>query len=155
MTDRLSPGNSAPDFTLTDAHGEEVSLGDLRGQRSVVYFYPKAFTPGCTTEACDFRDNEARFAERGYRILGISADSPETLRDFAREHDLAFPLLSDPGSRTAQAWGAWGERTINGETSIGPVRSTIVLEEDGTVLSADYGVAVPDHVVNLIGTLGS
>ncbi|MDN5820293.1 MAG: peroxiredoxin [Brachybacterium sp.] len=155
MTDRLSPGDSAPDFTLTDARGEKVSLGDLRGRRSVVYFYPKAFTPGCTTEACDFRDNEARFAERGYRIIGISADSPETLRDFAREHDLSFPLLSDPGSETAQAWGAWGERTINGETSIGPVRTTIVLEEDGTVLSADYGVAVPDHVVNLIGALGS
>ncbi|ATG52739.1 peroxiredoxin [Brachybacterium vulturis] len=155
MTHRLSPGDSAPDFTLTDARGEQVSLADLRGQRSVVYFYPKAFTPGCTTEACDFRDNETRFAERGYRILGISADSPETLQDFAREHDLAFPLLSDPGSRAAQAWGAWGERTINGETSVGPVRTTIILEDDGTVLSADYGVAVPDHVVNLIGALDS
>lgn len=153
MTTRLTPGDKAPAFTLTGADGAQASLEDLRGTRSVIYFYPKAFTPGCTTEACDFRDNEASFAERGYRVIGISTDSPETLEGFAREHALPFMLLSDPEGRTARAWGAWGRRNADDPASEGPVRTTVVLDSDGMVLSADYGVAAAGHVTSLLGTL--
>ena len=153
MTAQLTPGDHAPDLDLTDSHGDRVTLDDLRGRRTVVYFYPKAFTPGCTTEACDFRDNESALADRGYRVLGISADTPDTLADFAQTYALPFPLLSDPGSRTARAWGAWGEREIAGERSEGPLRTTIVLDEDGVVLSADYRVDASGHVADLLGAL--
>lgn len=155
MTRRLSPGDRAPGFTLTDAHGNQTSLEDLLGRRTVLYFYPKAFTPGCTTEACDFRDHQDPLSELGYRIVGISADAPETLDAFAKEHGLDFTLLSDPGSATAKAWGAWGEREINGERSDGPLRTTLLLEEDGTVLRAEYAVSAPGHVANLLGALSS
>ena len=153
MTERLDTGDIAPTVTLTGADGAQVSLDDLRGSRAVVYFYPKAFTPGCTTEACDFRDNEASFAERGYRVVGISADSPERLGEFAKEHDLPFTLLSDPESRTARAWGAWGRRDADDPASEGPVRTTVVLDAEGAVVSAEYGVAAQGHVTNLLGTL--
>ena len=153
MTAQLTPGDHAPDLDLTDSRGDRVTLDDLRGRRTVVYFYPKAFTPGCTTEACDFRDNESALADRGYRVLGISADAPDTLADFAQTYALPFPLLSDPGSRTARAWGAWGEREIAGERCEGPLRTTIVLDEDGVVLSADYRVDASGHVADLLGAL--
>lgn len=155
MTRRLSPGDRAPDFTLDDAHGSRISLEDLLERRTVVYFYPKAFTPGCTTEACDFRDHQGPLADLGYRIVGISADAPETLDAFATEHDLDFTLLSDPGSATAKAWGAWGGREINGERSEGPLRTTFLLKEDGTVVRAEYAVSAPSHVANLLGALSS
>ncbi|ACU84682.1 Thiol peroxidase, Bcp-type [Brachybacterium faecium] len=155
MPQQLSPGDRAPDLDLADTRGDRVTLADLHGRRTVVYFYPKAFTPGCTTEACDFRDHESALDERGYRILGISADTPDTLADFATTYELPFTLLSDPDSRTARAWGAWGEREIAGERSEGPLRSTIVLDEDGVVLAADYAVGAAGHVATLIDTLGS
>lgn len=149
---RLSVGDTAPDFTLVNQDGKSVSLSDFRGQRVVVYFYPAAMTPGCTTEACDFRDNHEALAAQGYRVVGISGDDPQTLRSFAQEHDLPFTLLSDPGSETAKAWGAWGEREIKGETSEGPLRSTFLLNEEGVVESAEYKVGVPGHVANLLKT---
>lgn len=155
MNNRLDAGQQAPDFTLRDSGGNQVALADLRGGRAVVYFYPKAFTPGCTTEACDFRDSHEALAAKGYRIIGISGDDPQTLRSFAQEHELPFALLSDPGSETAKAWGAWGEREIDGEVSVGPLRSTFLLGEDGVIESAEYKVGVPGHVENLLGVARS
>ena len=152
MSNQLDAGQQAPDFALRDGGGNQVTLADLRGSRAVVYFYPKAFTPGCTTEACDFRDNHEALAAQGYRVVGISGDDPQTLRSFAQEHDLPFTLLSDPGSETAKAWGAWGEREIKGETSEGPLRSTFLLNEEGVVEGAEYKVGVPGHVANLLKT---
>lgn len=151
MTAHLETGAPAPTVRLTDQDGTERALEDLRGPSgTVVYFYPKAFTPGCTTEACDFRDSHETFAARGYRVVGISGDDPATLRDFAAEHELPFTLLSDPGSATAQAWGAWGEREIQGTRSVGPLRSTFVLDADGVVESVDHRVEVPSHVTSLL-----
>lgn len=153
MSNRLTAGQQAPDFTLSDSGGNRLALADLRGGRAVVYFYPKAFTPGCTTEACDFRDNHEALAAQGYRIVGISGDDPQTLRSFAQEHELPFTLLSDPGAEVAKRWGAWGEREINGEASVGPLRSTFLLDEEGVVESVQYGVGVPGHVEGLLGAV--
>ena len=122
MTQQIRPGRQAPDFTLTDHEGRQVRLYDLRGRRVIVYFYPKAFTPGCTSEACDFRDSLASLESLGYTVLGVSGDDPVTLGRFATEYHLPYRLLSDPDSATARAWGAWGEKVIDGETRIGPLR---------------------------------
>lgn len=155
MSNRLDVGQQAPDFTLRDSGGNQVTLADLRGGRAVVYFYPKAFTPGCTTEACDFRDSHEALVAEGYRVIGISGDDPQTLRSFAQEHELPFTLLSDPGSEVAKSWGAWGEREIDGEVSVGPLRSTFLLSEDGVIESAEHKVGVPGHVENLLGVARS
>jgi peroxiredoxin Q/BCP len=149
MTPQIQTDRQAPDFTLTDHEGRQVRLSDLRGRRVIVYFYPKAFTPGCTSEACDFRDNLASLEALGCTVLGVSGDAPETLRRFAEEHDLTYRLLSDPDSATARAWGAWGEKTVNGQTVVGPLRSTFVIEPDGTVSSAEYSVQAEGHVTDL------
>lgn len=151
MSEHIVTGQRAPEVRLQDQDGQERSLAELLGPRGlVVYFYPKAFTPGCTTEACDFRDHHETFAARGYGVVGISADEPATLRDFAAEHELPFTLLSDPGAATAKAWGAWGEREIQGVRSEGPLRSTVVLDADGVVESAEHRVEVPSHVTSLL-----
>lgn len=149
MTQQIRPGRQAPDFTLTDHEGRQVRLSDLRGRRVIVYFYPKAFTPGCTSEACDFRDSLASLESLGYTVLGVSGDDPGTLGRFATEYHLPYRLLSDPDSATARAWGAWGEKVIDGETRIGPLRSTFVLDEDGTVVSVEYDVQAEGHVAGL------
>ena len=149
MTQQIRPGRQAPDFTLTDHEGRQVRLSDLRGRRVIVYFYPKAFTPGCTSEACDFRDSLASFERLGYTVLGVSADDPGTLNRFVADYHLPYRLLSDPDSTTARAWGAWGEKVIDGETRTGPLRSTFVLDEDGTVVSAEYDVQAEGHVAGL------
>ncbi|GAB2602591.1 thioredoxin-dependent thiol peroxidase [Kocuria arenosa] len=149
MTPQIQTDRPAPDFTLTDHEGRQVRLTDLRDRRVIVYFYPKAFTPGCTSEACDFRDNLASLEALGATVLGVSGDDPETLRRFAEEHDLRYRLLSDPDSATARAWGAWGEKTVNGQTVVGPLRSTFVIEPDGTVSSAEYNVQAEGHVTDL------
>ncbi|MFF0946061.1 thioredoxin-dependent thiol peroxidase [Kocuria sp. CPCC 205300] len=148
MSQQIPAGATAPDLTLTDHQGQQVRLADLSG-KVIVYFYPKAFTPGCTSEACDFRDNLASLQHLGYTVLGVSGDDPETLHRFAQEHHLPYRLLSDPDGQAAQAWGAWGEKTINGETRIGPLRSTFVIDEDGTVESAEYNVQAEGHVKSL------
>ncbi|MEX5237016.1 thioredoxin-dependent thiol peroxidase [Kocuria arenosa] len=149
MTPQIQTDRQAPDFTLTDHEGRQVRLSDLRDRRVIVYFYPKAFTPGCTSEACDFRDNLASLEALGVTVLGVSGDAPETLRRFAEQHDLPYQLLSDPDSATARAWGAWGEKTVNGQTVVGPLRSTFVIEPDGTVSSAEYNVQAEGHVTDL------
>lgn len=149
MTPQIQTGRQAPDFTLTDHEGRQVRLSDLRDRRVIVYFYPKAFTPGCTSEACDFRDNLASLESLGVTVLGVSGDDQETLRRFAEEHHLPYRLLSDPDSSTARAWDAWGEKTVSGQTVVGPLRSTFVIEQDGTVSSAEYNVQAEGHVADL------
>lgn len=145
MSPQIPAGAPAPDLALTDHQGQQVRLADLSG-KVIVYFYPKAFTPGCTSQACDFRDNLASLQQLGYTVLGVSGDDPATLDRFAQEHHLSYRLLSDPDGEAARAWGAWGEKTINGETRIGPLRSTFVIAEAGVVTSAEYNVQAEGHV---------
>ncbi|RLY94695.1 thioredoxin-dependent thiol peroxidase [Kocuria tytonicola] len=154
MADRLAPGTAAPAFTLPDAHGKPVSLEDMRGEKVIVYFYPRAATPGCTTQACDFRDSLASLASAGYRVIGISPDEPAALERFAAAQELGFPLLSDPDHRVAEAYGAWGEKKNYGKVYEGLIRSTVVLDETGTVVLAQYNVRATGHVAKLRRDLG-
>ena len=154
MTERLEIGDLAPDFTLEQANGDPVTLSDLRGQKVVVYFYPAASTPGCTKQACDFRDNIASLKAHGYTVLGISPDKVEKLQKFAESEDLNFPLLSDPDKQVLQGWGAYGEKSMYGRVSVGVIRSTIVLDEEGKVALARYNVKATGHVAGLRKQLG-
>jgi peroxiredoxin Q/BCP len=155
MTDaRLAPGDLAPDFTLPDQDGTPVTLSSLRGQKVVLYFYPAAMTPGCTTEACDFRDNLNSFAGGGVRVVGVSKDDAATLRQFAERDDLNFPLLSDTDVAVQQAYGAWGEKSLYGKTVTGAIRSTFVIDEEGRVEKAMYNVKATGHVARLRKELG-
>lgn len=150
----LDTGAVAPDFTLLDQDEHPVSLQDFRGRRVVLYFYPAAMTPGCTTQACDFRDSLASLQGAGFAVLGVSRDTPEKLREF-REHDgLTFPLLSDPDHAVHDAYGAWGEKQNYGKTITGVLRSTFVIGEDGTIEHALYNVKATGHVARLRKTLG-
>ena len=153
-TGRLEAGDAAPDFALVDSAGSPVSLADYRGRNVVLYFYPAAMTPGCTTEACDFRDHLGSLASGGYDVVGISGDDQQTLARFAAEDALDFTLLSDPDHAVAQAWGAWGEKVVDGETRVGPLRATFVLDADGRVRSAEYRVDAEGHVRRLREQLG-
>ena len=146
MTSPLTVGDPAPEFTLPDANGSDVSLSDYRGQRVIVYFYPKASTPGCTTQACDFRDNLAAFTTEGFAVLGISPDAPAALQRFTDKQELTFPLLSDEDHSVAEAYGAWGEKKNYGKTVMGVIRSTFVVEADGTLSFARYNVRAKGHV---------
>lgn len=154
MSQRLTPGEKAPDFTLTDAAGEEVTLSGLRGRRVIVYFYPKASTPGCTTQACDFQDRLERFRADGFEVLGISPDAPAALERFAQKESLGFLLLSDPDHEVAERWGAWGEKKNYGKVYEGLIRSTIVVDADGVVELAQYNVRAKGHVTKLRRDLG-
>lgn len=149
MADRLAPGDPAPDFTLRDDTGEEVRLADLRGRKVIVYFYPAAMTPGCTTEACDFSGSIDSFADEGYAVLGVSPDSPDKLATFRERDHLSFPLLSDPDKKVLTAWGAYGEKKLYGKTVQGVIRSTVVLDEQGLVSHAWYNVKATGHVAKL------
>jgi thioredoxin-dependent peroxiredoxin len=151
---RLSPGDTAPDFTLQDADGKDVSLRDFRGRKVVVYFYPAAMTPGCTTQACDFRDNLSSLAAAGYAVLGISPDKPEKLAKFRERDAVNFPLLSNPSRATLEAYGAYGEKTMYGKTVTGVLRSTFVVDEDGRIDKAQYNVKATGHVAKLRRDLG-
>ncbi|MBO0814760.1 MAG: thioredoxin-dependent thiol peroxidase [Actinobacteria bacterium] len=151
---RLAPGDAAPDFTLPDADGNEVSLSSLRGSRVIVYFYPAAMTPGCTKQACDFRDSLSSLAGAGFTVLGISPDKPEKLAKFRERDGLTFPLLSDPQHAVLSAYGAWGEKTLYGKKSVGVIRSTFVIDPDGKVERAQYGVKATGHVARLRSELG-
>jgi peroxiredoxin Q/BCP len=151
---RLEPGATAPDFTLTDDHGETVSLHDLKGHRVVLYVYPAAMTPGCTTQACDFRDSLDSLAAAGITVLGLSPDKPEKLAKFRERDGLTFPLLSDPEKTTLEAYGAYGEKKLYGKTVVGVIRSTFVIGEDGTVEKAMYNVKATGHVAKLRKELG-
>jgi peroxiredoxin Q/BCP len=156
MTDstRLSVGDAAPAFTLTDQDGGSVSLADYAGQKVVVYFYPAAMTPGCTTQACDFRDNLSSLASAGYQVLGVSKDSPAKLKEF-QEHDrVNFPLLSDEDLAVHNAYGTWGEKNSYGKTVTGVLRSTFVIDETGAIQHALYNVKATGHVASLRKKLG-
>jgi len=151
MTDkRLAPGDPAPDFTLPDADGNPVALSSFRGQRVIVYFYPAALTPGCTKEACDFRDNLADLGQLGVAVLGISPDQPSRLAKFRDKEALTFPLLSDPDHAVLEAYGAYGEKMLYGKTTVGVIRSTFVIGPDGTIEKAMYGVKATGHVARLL-----
>ena len=150
---RLTPGDQAPDFTLPDADGNLVSLSSYRGQQVIVYFYPAAMTPGCTKEACDFRDRQPDLAGADTAVLGISPDKPEKLAKFRDKEKLTFPLLSDPDHAVEEAYGAYGEKMMYGKKSVGVIRSTFVIDADGTVAQALYGVKATGHVERLLRDL--
>jgi peroxiredoxin Q/BCP len=146
---RLSPGDRAPAFTLTDDSGGQVSLADYAGRRVVLYVYPAAMTRGCTTEACDFRDSLDALTGLGYSVLGLSGDTREKLAEFKAHDHLTFPLLSDPDHGVLEAYGAYGEKSLYGKTVIGVIRSTFVIDEDGRIVTAMYNVRATGHVAKL------
>ena len=150
----LKTGDIAPSFTLTDQDGGEVSLGDFRGRKVIVYFYPAASTPGCTTEACDFRDNLNSLGSAGYQVLGLSKDDLPALKKFQKDEGLTFPLLSDPSLDVHKAYGAWGEKSLYGKTVTGTLRSTFVIDESGAIELALYNVQATGHVLMLRKKLG-
>jgi thioredoxin-dependent peroxiredoxin len=154
MPVRLSPGDPAPDFTLATDSGEQLSLGALRGRRVVLYAYPAAMTPGCTTQACDFRDSLASLAAAGIAVLGLSPDSPEKLAKFREREHLNFPLLSDPDKSALTAYGAFGEKKLYGKTVTGVIRSTFVIDAAGLIELAAYNVRAKGHVAKLRTDLG-
>ncbi len=149
MSSRLSVGDPAPDFTLPDADGTPVSLADYRGRRVVVYFYPAAATPGCTKQACDFRDSLADLGDSGLEVVGISPDKPAKLATFRDAEGLTFPLLSDVDRSVLTAWGAFGEKTMYGKTVTGVIRSTFVVDAEGKIEVAQYNVRATGHVAKL------
>jgi thioredoxin-dependent peroxiredoxin len=154
VTSRLAAGDTAPDFTLSDDSGHQVSLASLRGHRVIVYFYPAAMTPGCTKQACDFSGSRADLADSGFTVLGISPDSPAKLAKFRDKEGLTFPLLSDPDREVLKAYGAFGEKMMYGKTTVGVIRSTFVIDPDGQVEQAYYGVKATGHVARLRKDLG-
>jgi thioredoxin-dependent peroxiredoxin len=151
---RLAPGEIAPEFTLPDAEGKPVSLADYRGQSVVVYFYPAASTPGCTKQACDFRDNLSELDTAGFAVLGISPDPPAKLAKFRDEEGLTFPLLSDEDHAVLGAYGAYGEKQLYGRTVTGVIRSTFVIDPEGRIATALYNVRATGHVAKLRKDLG-
>ncbi len=146
---RLEAGNAAPAFTLPDQDGAPVSLADFAGRKVVVYFYPAASTPGCTAQACDFRDNLNSLAAAGYQVLGVSKDEQPALQRFREEHGLNFPLLSDPDLAVHRAYAAYGEKSLYGKTVTGVLRSTFVVDEQGALTHALYNVKATGHVASL------
>ena len=151
---RLSVGDTAPDFTLSSDTGEEVSLHDLRGRKVIIYFYPAAMTPGCTKQACDFSDSLESLGAQGYEVLGISPDKPEKLAKFRERDQLGITLLSDQDRSVMNAYGAFGEKKMYGKTVQGVIRSTFVVGEDGTIQVAQYNVKATGHVAKLKKDLG-
>lgn len=154
MTERLETGTAAPAFSLLDQDGKTVRLADLRGTKTVLYFYPAAMTPGCTTEACDFRDSISSLQGAGYQVVGVSRDEPAKLAAFRDRDGLTFPLLSDPDHAVHEAYGAWGEKMNYGKLAEGVIRSTFVLDEEGIITSAQYNVKATGHVARLRKQLG-
>ncbi|GHF90457.1 thioredoxin-dependent thiol peroxidase [Streptomyces thermodiastaticus] len=154
MTERLQAGDVAPAFTLPDADGTEVSLADYQGRKVIVYFYPAALTPGCTKQACDFTDNLDLLAGAGYDVIGISPDKLEKLARFREKESLKVTLLSDPDKKVLEAYGAFGEKKLYGKTVTGVIRSTVIVDENGTVERALYNVKATGHVAKIIKDLG-
>jgi thioredoxin-dependent peroxiredoxin len=154
MNAKLAVGDVAPAFSLPDADGGTVSLADYKGRRVVVYFYPAAMTPGCTTQACDFRDSLASLAAAGIAVIGVSPDKPEKLAKFRDAEGLTFPLVSDPSREVLTAYGAYGEKQLYGKTVTGVIRSTFVVGADGRLEQAQYNVKAKGHVAKLRRDLG-
>jgi peroxiredoxin Q/BCP len=153
MTSRLEPGDTAPAFTLPDSEGKPVSLSDYLGKSVVVYFYPAASTPGCTKQACDFRDSLAQLNDLGYAVVGISPDKQEKLAKFRDAEGLTFPLLGDPDKTVLVEWGAFGEKQNYGKTVQGVIRSTFLVGPDGKIVKAMYNVRATGHVAKLLREL--
>jgi peroxiredoxin Q/BCP len=154
MTTRLEAGQTAPSFTLPDQDGKPVSLSDFSGKKVLLYFYPAASTPGCTKQACDFRDNLGQLATKGYVVLGVSKDALAKLKKFEANESLTFPLLSDPELKVHNAYGAYGEKSMYGKTVQGVIRSTFVIDEKGEIELALYNVKATGHVASLMSKLG-
>jgi peroxiredoxin Q/BCP len=150
---KLAVGDKAPDFTLPDSTGKNVSLSDYAGQHVIVYFYPRAGTTGCTKQACDFRDNLSLLNDAGYQVLGISPDSQQALATFAEKEGLTFPLLSDADKTVMRQWGAYGEKKNYGKIVQGVIRSTFVVAPDGTLAEVRYNVRATGHVASLLKKL--
>ena len=150
----IDVGDRAPAFRLTSDDGAKVALGDFKGRNLVVYFYPKAFTPGCTTQACDLRDDYDRFIAAGYAVVGISPDAPDKLARFRQEYRLPFPLLADTDHAVAAAYGAWGTKKNFGREYQGIIRSTFVIDGSGVVTEAWYNVKASGHIDRLLRQLG-
>ena len=150
----LSEGDPIPAFSLTDDRGASVDSASLAGSKTLIYFYPRAFTPGCTTESCDFRDRHETFAAAGYRIFGISPDTPEKLAEFRAEHELPFSMLSDPDHEVAEAFGAWGIKKNYGKEYEGLIRSTFLIDETGTVARAWRNVRAKGHAERVATEIG-
>ncbi|OJF10943.1 thioredoxin-dependent thiol peroxidase [Couchioplanes caeruleus] len=154
MTERLSPGDPAPDFTLPTDSGGTLTLKDLRGRKVVLYAYPAAMTPGCTKQACDFRDSLASLQAAGYEVVGISPDTPARLATFRERDAITFPLVSDRDKSVLTAYGAFGEKQLYGKTVTGVIRSTFVIDENGAIEKALYNVKATGHVAKLRRDLG-
>lgn len=154
MSERLQPGDVAPEFELPDADGKPVALSSLRGKRVILYFYPAAMTPGCTKEAVDFRDGLPELEAAGVAVVGVSPDEPAKLARFRDRDRLTFPLLSDPETTVLQAYGAYGEKKLYGRITVGVIRSTFIIDADGTVEKAYYNVKATGHVERLRRDLG-
>jgi len=148
-TSRLSPGDTAPEFSLPDDTGAEVALSDFRGRKVIVYFYPAAMTPGCSKQACDFTDSLDSLQAQGYEVLGISPDKPEKLARFRERDALTIRLLSDPDKRVLAAYAAFGGKKLYGKVVQGVIRSTFVVDEDGRIVLAQYNVKATGHVAKL------
>ena len=151
---RLQRGDPAPEFTLTADTGESVTLSQFRGRKVVVYFYPAAMTPGCTTQACDFSDSLDSLRSQGYEVLGVSPDSVDKLRKFREREGLGITLLSDPDRSALTAYGAFGEKKLYGKVVEGVIRSTFVVDEEGRIEVAQYNVKATGHVAKLRRDLG-
>lgn len=154
MTDRLEPGDEAPDFTLTDADGEPFTLSSLRGAKVLLYFYPAAMTPGCTKESVDFEQSLAELEAAGVKVVGVSPDAPAKLVKFRERDKLTFPLLSDPERAVLQAYAAYGEKKLYGKVTVGVIRSTFLIDEEGKIEKAYYNVRATGHVARLRKELG-
>ena len=150
----LETGNKAPAFSLSNQDDSKISLADYAGQKVIVYFYPAASTPGCTTQACDFRDNINSLKSSGFTVLGISPDAPAKLKKFKDKEGLNFELLSDPDNSVQQAYGAYGEKSMYGKTYMGTIRSTFVVDGAGKISDAFYNVKAKGHIEFLRGKLG-
>ncbi|MDX6350858.1 MAG: thioredoxin-dependent peroxiredoxin [Streptomyces sp.] len=153
MADRLTPGDTAPDFTLPDADGTPVSLAEHKGRKVIVYFYPAALTPGCTKQACDFTDNLELLAGAGYDVIGVSPDKPEKLAKFREKESLKVTLVADPDKAVLEAYGAFGEKKLYGKTVTGVIRSTVIVDEEGKVEHAWYNVKATGHLAKLLKDL--
>jgi thioredoxin-dependent peroxiredoxin len=151
---KLEPGATAPQFSLPDQDSQPVSLDDFKGRRVLVYFYPKDDTPGCTREACQFNDNLHAFQRANVPVLGISPDDAQSHQRFRAKYGLAFPLLSDPDHQVLEAYGAWGEKTLYGKQTVGVLRSTFLIDQDGKVARAWYNVKADGHAAQVLAEIG-
>jgi peroxiredoxin Q/BCP len=151
---RLKPGDAAPDFQLPDQRGQTVRLADFGGGKLLIYFYPKADTPGCTRQACSIRDAREELRDLGLTVVGISPDQPASQQKFDDKYNLSFPLLADPDHRVAEAYGVWGEKTSYGKKSLGIIRSSFLIDAAGKIVAAWYGVKPEDTVPKAQKALG-